>query len=236
MLHKIECVTALDAEKVPVDPSFITICPTHDGHSAANRSGTEGGCASVSAMCADRRGVLHLPWARLISVWAGSKCTDRADINAHSAFLALQMLVLVGHNQLRRVSVGDSQCPDIHSFSADSDAAVAHDAPRSVEVHNRRPLLLIAVIFYVHQPRLCRSVGVCGILKLALTARIAHRAVKRVILQNKLQHGLPALSDRWAFRCDDHAFSRDCCTRSLQLWRFCDLHKTHTAGSLEGET
>src|ERR1017187_1254169 len=131
MLHKIECVAALDTEKVPIDPTFVTICPAHDGHSAFNRAGAECGCTAVSAMRANRRGVLHLPWARLISVWAGGECTDRADINAHSAFLALQMLVLVGHNQLRRVSVGDSQCPDIHSFPAYSDAAVAHDAARS---------------------------------------------------------------------------------------------------------
>src|ERR1035437_5594669 len=62
-----------------------------------------------SPQCVHPRGVLHLPWARLISVWAGSECTDRADINAHSAFLALQMLVLVGHNQLRRVSVDCAQ-------------------------------------------------------------------------------------------------------------------------------
>jgi hypothetical protein len=54
--------------------------------------------SSVSAMCADRRGVLHLPWACLVSVWAGGKCTDRADINTHPVFLALQMLVLVGHD------------------------------------------------------------------------------------------------------------------------------------------
>src|ERR1035437_9291593 len=153
MIHKIECITALDAEEVPVDAAFVTICPSDDGHSAVNRSGTECGCKSVSAMCADRRGVLHLPWARLISVWAGGECTDRTDINAHSAFFfALQILFLVGHNQLGRVAVGDSQCPDVHSFSAYSDAAVAHDVPRSVEVHNWGPLLLIAVILYVHQP------------------------------------------------------------------------------------
>ena len=233
MLDKIECVTAFDAEKVPVDPAFVTICPTHDGHSAFNRAGTECGSTSVSAMCADRRGVLHLPWARLISVWAGSECTDRADINAHSAFLALQMLVLVGHNQLRRVSVGDSQCPDIHSFSAYSDAAVAHDAPRPVEVHNGGPLLLIAMILYVHQPRLCRSVSVCGILKFALAACIANRTIERMILQDKFQHGLPALPNNWAVSCDDHAFSHDCCTRSLQLRHLCDLHKAHAAGALK---
>src|ERR1035441_6008000 len=107
MVHKIERITALDAEKAPVDAALVTICPSDDGHSAVNRSGTEGGCASVSAMCADRRGVLHLPWARLISVWAGGECADRADVNAHPAFLALEMLVLVGHNQLGRVAVGD---------------------------------------------------------------------------------------------------------------------------------
>ena len=152
MIHKIERITALDAEEVPVDPAFVTICPPDDGHSAFNRAGTECGCTSVSAMCADRRCMLHLPGACLITIWAGSECADRADINAHPAFLALQMLVPVGHNQLGRVAVGDSQCPDVHSFSAYSDAAVAHDAPRSVEVHNGGPLLFVAVIFYVHQP------------------------------------------------------------------------------------
>src|ERR1039457_1332165 len=91
------------------------------------------------------------------------------------------------------------------------------------------------MILYVHQPRLCRSVSVCGILKFALTACVANRAVKRVILQNKLQHGLPALSDRWAVCCDEHAFRHDCCTRSLQLWRPGDLYKTHAAGALERE-
>src|SRR5581483_11502784 len=98
MIHEIERITALDAEKVPVDAAFATICPSNDGHFAVNRSGTECGCASVSAMRADRRGVFHLPGACLITIWAGGECTNRADVDAHPAFLALQMLILVGHN------------------------------------------------------------------------------------------------------------------------------------------
>src|SRR5665213_3009631 len=54
MLDKIECVTAFDAEKVPVDPAFVTICPTHDGHSAFNRAGTECGCTSDLSHCEGR--------------------------------------------------------------------------------------------------------------------------------------------------------------------------------------
>src|ERR1035441_7015250 len=96
MIHKIERITTLDAEELPVDPAFVTVCPTHDGHSAFNWTGTKCGCTSVSAMCADRRGVLHLPGACFISVRAGGECADRADINAHAAFLALHMLLLVG--------------------------------------------------------------------------------------------------------------------------------------------
>jgi hypothetical protein len=54
-------------------------------------------------------------------------------------------------------------------------------------------------------------------------------------LQDKLQHGLPALPDRWAVCCDGHAIRHDSRARGLQLRKFCDPYKAHAAGALKRE-
>src|SRR5271169_1370770 len=97
--------------------------------------------------------MFHLPGTRLVAIRSGSQRADRADVDAHPALFALQMIFLVGRDDGARAAVLDAQCPDIHAFTADADTAIAEDAAWAVEVHHGRPLLLLAMVLHVHELR-----------------------------------------------------------------------------------
>jgi len=46
-------------------------------------------------MSADGADVLHLPGTSFVTIRAGRECTDGADIDAHAALFALEMIVLI---------------------------------------------------------------------------------------------------------------------------------------------
>jgi len=91
--------------------------------------------------------MLHLPWAGLVAIRPGCQRPHRADIDAHPAFFALEMVLFVRNDQLRGIAVGDAQGPYVHSLATNANTSIAHDAARAIEVNDGRPLLLIAMIF-----------------------------------------------------------------------------------------
>src|SRR5271169_4297902 len=97
-------------------------------------------------MRTDGTNVLHFPRPRLITVRTAGQCTDRADVDALSALVALEMVVVVGHDLRQNAAVADAQRAYPHSFVADPDAAVTQYAARRIVENYRRPLLFVDVL------------------------------------------------------------------------------------------
>src|SRR5215470_17874771 len=108
----------------------------------------------MRASCAD---MLHFPRTSLISIGARCECTDRANINTHAAFFALEVILFIRRDNRAGVAVLYAECPNIHPLAAHAHAPITKDAPRAVEVHDRRPLLLLAMVLDLDKFRLVRA-------------------------------------------------------------------------------
>ena len=137
MVGKVESVAALDAEEVAVDAALVAIVAANDLHAVIGAAHAEGGLASVAAVRADGGDVIHLPRAGLVAIGAGGERADGADVDAHAALFAVQMVLAVGRDHAGDAAVLHAERPDIHALAADAHAAIAEDAARAVE--DRRP-------------------------------------------------------------------------------------------------
>src|SRR4029077_20970927 len=233
MVSEVEGITSLDAEEIAVNATFVPIVTAHDLHAGIGTSYAQRCFATVSTVRARCANVLHLPWPRLVAVRTRGQRAHRANIDAHPAFLALQVIFLVGSDDGTHAAILHAQGPDIHALAADSDAAVAQDATRPVEIHHWRPLLLFLVIFGLHVFGFGSAIGESHILQFAFAAGIAHWAVQRMIAEQDFYHRFASLMNLITVCDDDHALADDRCAGGLQLGHFLDLHQTHSAGALQ---
>ena len=81
----------------------------------------------------------------LIAVRAAGERADRADVDAHAALVAFEMVAFVGDDLGNDAAVGDAERAHAHAFIADAHAAVAENAARRIVEHHGRPLLLVDV-------------------------------------------------------------------------------------------
>ena len=235
MIGEIKRVTSLDAQKIAIDAAFVAIVATHNLHSGICSTHAQSSLAAISAMCARGAHVLHFPGTSLVSVCARGQRTHGADVNAHAAFFAFEMIFSVGSDNRAYAAILHAQRPHIHSLAANSYAAIAKNAARPVEIHHRRPLLLVPVLFRLHVLRFSCSIRECHVLQFALTTGIAHRTIKRMISQQQFDHALASLMNLRAVGCHRHAFGNDRGAGSLQLGHLLDLHQAHAACTLQRE-
>jgi hypothetical protein len=90
-VHEVESVAALHAQELAVDSGMIAVISTND----RVVSNSERGLAAIAAMRADRADVLHLPGPGLVPVSPTRERANGTDIDAHSALIALQVIVVV---------------------------------------------------------------------------------------------------------------------------------------------
>ena len=135
-----------------------------------------------------------------------------------------------------RAAVLDAQRPHVHAFAANAHAAVAEDAARAIEVDDRRPLLLFAMVLDVDELRFGGAVLEGHVLQFALAAGVADRAIQRMIAEQQFQHRLARLPDFVGLGGDDHALGDRRGARGLQLRHLLDFHQAHAAGALQGQT
>src|SRR5579871_134163 len=232
--RKIKSIATLDAEEVPVRAALVAIVAAHDLHASIRPPHSQCGLAAVAAMCADRADMLHLPWPCLIPVSARGQRSDGADIDAHAALFALEMILFIRRNDRTDTAVLHTQSPHVHALAAHPHAAVAENAARPVEVHHRRPLLLVAVVLHFHELRFGGAIAEGHVLQFAFSASIANRTVQRMVSEEQFQHRLARLLDLVAFGRDHHALAdyRRAC--GLQLGHLFDLHQAHPASALQG--
>ena len=132
-------------------------------------------------------------------------------------------------------AVLDAEREDVHAFAAHAHAAIAEDAARAVEVDDRRPLLLFAVVLGLGVEAVGRAVLEGHVLQLALAAGVADGAVERVVAEQQLQRGLARLRDLGRLGRDDHALGDRRGAGGLQLRHLLDAHDAHAAGGLQRE-
>src|SRR5580693_3919773 len=186
MFDEIECVAALDAQKLAVDAAAIAII------AANNLSVThaERGLASIRAVRADSADVLHLPRTRLVAITTTGQRADGANVDAGAAFIAFQMIVMVGKDFRNRAAVRHAQRAHTHAFVTYAHAAVAQDAARRIKKYHRRPLLLIDVLLPLGKAAFARAVAEHHVLQLALAAFIANGTIQRMIGQQEFERAL----------------------------------------------
>ncbi len=164
------------------------------------------GLAAVRAMRADGADVLHFPRPRLVAIDAAGERAHRADVDAHAALVAFQMIALVRRDLGNHAAVDHAQRAHAHAFVADAHAAIAQDAARIIEEHHRRPLFLVHVDLQLGEPALARAVAEGHVLQFALAAFIAHRAIERMVGQQEFEHAFARRYHRRRFGAHHHAF------------------------------
>src|SRR5438034_8121697 len=94
VMREIECVAALDAKEIAVDTALVAIISAHDLHTGIGTTDAQSSFASITAMGASRANVLHLPGTRFVAIRARGQRAHGADVDAHAALFALEMIFL----------------------------------------------------------------------------------------------------------------------------------------------
>src|ERR1700722_13723061 len=235
MICKIETVTALDAEKISVGPALVAVVAADDFHASVRPAHAQRRLAAVAAVRADRAHVLHLPRTGLVAISTRGERTDRTDVDTHAALFAFQVIFFIGRDQRTDAAILHTESPYIHALAANAHATETQDAARAVEENYRRPLLLLFVGLRLHVSRLRGAVGKSHVLQFALAARVANRAIQRMIAEQDLNRRFTRLPDFFAVGGDDHAFADHRGAGSLELWRFLDLYHAHAASAAQRE-
>src|SRR5207249_8554305 len=131
MIGRIKSVTSLDAQKIAIDAAFVAIVAAHDFHAGVGPANTEGGLATIRAMRAGCADVLHFPRASLVAIRARGQRAYRTNINAHSALFAIEVVLHVRHDSRTGAAVLNSEGPNIHSLTANANAAITQNAARA---------------------------------------------------------------------------------------------------------
>src|SRR5579862_2582891 len=233
MVREIECIAALNAEEVSVGAALVPVITPDDLHSCVGAADAESRLAAVATVRADGAYVVHLPWAGLVAIGSGGERADRADIDAHAALFALQVIFFIGSDQRADAAVLHAESPDVHTLAADAHAAITKNAARPVKVDHRRPLLLFFVILRLHELRFGGAVAERHVLQFAFAASIANGAIQRMVPEQQFKHRLAGLLDLITFGGDDHALADHRGAGGLQFGHFLDLHQTHAASALQ---
>src|SRR5438309_1925526 len=110
-------------------------------------------------MRTDGADVLHLPGPGFIPVGPACECTDGTNIDASTAFIALEVIALIRNNFGRGAAVSNSQRVDAKSFATDTNAAIAKNTAGRIVEDNGRPLLLVDMDFRFAKTRFTGSVA-----------------------------------------------------------------------------
>src|SRR5208337_4373753 len=92
----------------------------------------ESDLASVGTMRANCGDIGHLPWPRLVAIGAAGERADGANIDAHAAFFAIEMIAFIRNDDGVRPTHAHAEGLNIHAFVADAHASIAQDAARRV--------------------------------------------------------------------------------------------------------
>ena len=236
VVGEVERIAALVAQEIAVHAGLVAVVAAHNLRSirwssarpASSCSRRRSACtrwprgsSPTAASCSDRsRWSAHPPGRR--------RCTCRTARNPHApADPGSRPAGRVRRDHRRGAAVLNAQREHIHAFAAHAYTAVAQDAARPVEVHHRRPLLLLAMVLRLGIKALRRAVLEGHVLQLALAAGIAHRAIQRMVAEQQLQASPCAPAQSPASRSKPPCLRQPAsCTRSAASASF-SMRTTH---------
>src|SRR5579863_3222680 len=111
-MDEIESVASLDAQKFAVDSRMIAIVAADDLVVAD----TQRGLAAIGTMRTNSSDVMHFPGPRLIAIHAACQRAHRADVDAHAAFIALQVIEMVGSDFRMSATIDHAQRVHAHAL------------------------------------------------------------------------------------------------------------------------
>src|SRR6266550_6119417 len=155
VFREIETETALDAQEVAIDAAHVAVVGT-DNFVIAN---AERGLAAVRTVRANSGHVFHFPGPRFVAIGAASQRADRANVDAHAALFAFEVIAAVGDNHAIRAAHADAQSLDVHALVANANAAEAQNAPRSIVVNDLRPFFFGAMNFFFDEAAGIRAIA-----------------------------------------------------------------------------
>src|SRR4029077_5504653 len=193
----------------------------------------KGDLAAVGAVRAGGGNILHFPRARLVPVRATGERADGANIDAHAALFAFEVIFAVRNDHAVGAAHAHAQRLDVHAFVANAHAAEAEDAAGSIVVDKLRPLFFGAMDFFFDEAAGIRSVAEHHVLQFALAAFVADGAIERVVGQQEFQHVFARVAPLLGVGAHDHTFSRNHGAGGLQLGHFFNFDQAHPARSLQ---
>jgi hypothetical protein len=231
MRGEIEAEAALYAEEVLIDAGKVAVVGANDFVIAD----AECGLAAVRAVRANGRDVLHLPGARFVTIAAAGERADGANVDAHAAFFAIEMVAAIGNDDGIDAAHAHTEGLHVHAFIAYAHATETENAARSIVVDDVRPFFFGAMELFFDEAAGIGAVTKDHVLQFALAALIAHGAIERVIAEEKFQHVLSGVAHLLGVGAHDHAVGSDQGARCLQLRGFFHFDEAHAAGSLKRE-
>ena len=125
--------------------------------------------------------LLHFPGARFVTVSAAGKRANGADVDAHAAFFANEMIAAIGDDDGIGAAHTNAERFDVHAFIADAYATETENAARGVVINEVRPFFFGAMNLFFDEAAGVGAVSEDHILQFALATLIADRAIERVI-------------------------------------------------------
>src|SRR5271165_2519753 len=124
-------------------------------------------------MRANRGDIGHFPRARFVAIGAAGERADRADVDAHAALFAIQMVLAVRDDDRLRAASAHTERLDVHAFVAHAHAAETQNAARRIVINRFGPLLLGLMALLFVEAALVRAIGENHVLQFALAALVA---------------------------------------------------------------
>ena len=221
-------VAALVAQPTPVHRIGIHAVETHE--LVATRLRRDATSHRTAGAGGGR--LAQIPRAGLEAVRGRRQRTDRAQLHDVAAEIRGKRLAGEGVDLGRRATVHEVDERIANHLVGEPGAAIAQDATLTVEVHRLGDGDRLAVVaLFLHEPAFARTVGHRGVLKRALAALVAHRAIERVVDEQELEHPVLGLAHPVVLRIDDHAVAALQHARRLQRGSATgvDLDEAHAA-------
>src|ERR1700686_5270174 len=207
MLRKVESIAPFDAKEIAIDSTFVAIVSAHNLRARLTLANAQSRLAAIAAVGADRAHMIHLPRPRLVAIRSRGERADWADIDAHAALFAVEVIVLIRGDDRTDAAILHAERPNVHAFAANAHAAVTKNAARAIEINHRRPLLLFLVVLRLHEFRFGGAIGERHVLQFAFAAGIAHRAIQGMVPKQQLDHRLARLPNFITPGRGDHALA-----------------------------
>ena len=229
MLREIKAEAPLHAQEILVDAGKVAIIGAQDFVIAH----AQRGFAAIRAMRADRGNILHFPRPRLVTIRAAGQRAHRANINAHAALFAFQVVFAIRNDDRVGAAHADAERLHVHAFIANAHAAIAKDAARGIVINQVRPLFFRPVNLFFREAAGVRAVTENHVLQFAFAALVANRAIQRVVAQQKFQHHLARVAHRLRIRAHHHALGHHLRAAGLQLGHLFHFDQAHAASGLQ---